>query len=995
MPRSNNVGGCIAVVVALALLSGCASVSRTPRAAAGPLIPPPPVAPPEVTAPPPPLTTTPPLSVGPRTDVPRPEPPKVAAQPAPAPPAPPTAPVVPPGQRGRFIVLNFDNADIETVVHAASEIVGFNYVIGPGVSGKKVTVQTSGRIPQEDVFGVLLAILEVHGVTAVRAGNLYKIVPVEGARERAVPTIVGATPDGTRTGDEVVTQIVPIRFAAVNELGTLLRPLISAKGTLIANRETGVLIITDSASNISRLLDIIKLVDVEVSLDELQIIPLSYADAAEMANILNQLFQAGRLRTTGGGGGAPAPAPAAPGAPAAAGATGGTAGADRPPLIVAERRSNSLIVNARRGELETIKRVIEKLDINVTGGRRVFIYYAENAKSKDLAATLNAIYTGRETVQTSTTPTTTGGSQGTRPTSPTPAAPTPAPSVAPGGPLGAADAPASDAQIRFIADETTNAIIATTTPRLWADIEATIRQLDRMPRQVLIEVLVAEISLNDDTRLGIDWALKTGKFSIANATANTAFGASGLPTSAGATGSSGSASQNISLPRAALAGMGSFFGPIGAGLTAFTFESQKFFALLNTLASESRVNIVSNPHIMTSENKKAVINVSQSVPIITGQQTSTVSQPGIDPTTGGTSTTINTGGVNQTVEYKDAGVVLTVTPRIGERGTVALDVKQEVNAVGAPVPPTNSPSFTKREAETSVVLLNNQTLVLGGLIQDRVSNADAGIPFLKNMPVFGWLFKSKDRQVQKTELLLLITPRVIGTAVDAARITDEMRKVTPELGEAIRSAPRSPRTLLPPTDVPSDGAPGAPVSVAPPQAAPLPMPAPAPAVAPPAVAPAPSGVPPIPPVPPATVPGPTSGVPPIPATPPAPLTAPVAPAPGSISTPPPPPTPPAVVAPAPAVAPQLIVPAPAVPVPAPVPPPPTGVIPAPGTLPAPGAVVPDQPGTARPLTPARPLPRIGPPVRPRPPIVVPPQPDAQPAPAPGAEGATPAPPPSN
>src|SRR6185503_5228663 len=114
-----------------------------------------------------------------------------------------------------------------------------------------------------------------------------------------------------------------------------------------------------------------------------------------------------RLRTTGTAGGAPAPAPApAPAAPAAAGATGGTAGADRPPLIVAERRSNSLIVNARRGELETIKRVIEKLDINVTGGRRVFIYYAENAKSKDLAATLNAIYTGRETVQTSTSPTT-------------------------------------------------------------------------------------------------------------------------------------------------------------------------------------------------------------------------------------------------------------------------------------------------------------------------------------------------------------------------------------------------------------------------------------------------------------------------------------------------------------------------------------------------------------------------------------------------------------
>src|SRR5207253_3195926 len=142
------------------------------------------------------------------------------------------------------------------------------------------------------------------------------------------------------------------------------------------------------------------------------------------------------------------------------------------------------------------------------------------------------------------------------------------------------------------------------------------------------------------------------------------------------------------------------FGPLAAGLTAFTFDTGQFFALLNTLASESRVNIMSNPHVMTSENKKAVINVSTSVPVVTGQTTGQVAAAS---TTGTTTTT--TAGLNQSVEYRDAGVILTVTPRIGERGTVALDVKQEVNEVGDPTPPTNSPSFTKREAETSVVLV--------------------------------------------------------------------------------------------------------------------------------------------------------------------------------------------------------------------------------------------------------------------------------------------------
>jgi general secretion pathway protein D len=140
----------------------------------------------------------------------------------------------------------------------------------------------------------------------------------------------------------------------------------------------------------------------------------------------------------------------------------------------------------------------------------------------------------------------------------------------------------------------------------------------------------------------------------------------------------------------------------------------------------------------------------------------------------------------QTVEYKDAGIILTVTPRIGEQGTVALDVKQEVNDVGDPVPPTNSPEFRKREAETSVVLLNNQTLVLGGLIQSRRGVVRSGIPFLYRIPVMGYLFGNTTDIVQKTELILLITPRVVGTVLDAARVTEQMRNLTPELRDSIR-----------------------------------------------------------------------------------------------------------------------------------------------------------------------------------------------------------------
>jgi general secretion pathway protein D len=337
----------------------------------------------------------------------------------------------------------------------------------------------------------------------------------------------------------------------------------------------------------------------------------------------------------------------------------------------------------------------------------------------------------------------------------------------------------AQADLRFVADETTNAIIVTTYPRRWKDIEGTIKTLDRLARQVLIEVLVAEVVLTDDTKLGIEWAVRSGKFTFAN-TQN-------------ATGTLPSLPPPSIIPGGGSLGGGTALLP---GFNMFAYAANEFIAALNALASENKVNVLSSPSIMTSENKKAVINVSTSVPIVTSQQ--------VPVATGGT-----TGNsITQSVEYKDAGIILTVTPRIGEQGTVSLDVKQEVNDVGEnEPPPINSPRFRKREAETSVVLLNNQTLVLGGLIQDKVTVDDRGIPLLKDIPVIGRLFGFKGRAVEKTELLLLITPRVIGTALDAARITDEMRRTTKELDETIRDAPRAPTSTPPPIPGPAGAAP--------------------------------------------------------------------------------------------------------------------------------------------------------------------------------------------
>jgi general secretion pathway protein D len=283
-----------------------------------------------------------------------------------------------------------------------------------------------------------------------------------------------------------------------------------------------------------------------------------------------------------------------------------------------------------------------------------------------------------------------------------------------------------------------------------------------MPRQVLIEVLAAEVTLDDSTRLGLQWAIQHGRFSASLTTPPGAV----LPTRP----------ADLIPPFGTVAGAAS-------GFNFFTFAAGEFLAAINALASDNKVNVLSSPSITTAENKKAVINVSRSVPIVTSQQTPI----GGTTTTGAGQSTAIVG--SQSVEYKDAGIILTVTPRIGEQGTVALDLKQEFNDVGPPTQPTGSPEFLKREAETSVVLLNNQTLVIGGLIQNRRSVIKSGIPFLYRIPVFGYLFGSTSEQLQKTEIIILITPRVLGTAIDASRVTDQMRNLTPELRDSLREKP--------------------------------------------------------------------------------------------------------------------------------------------------------------------------------------------------------------
>jgi len=240
-------------------------------------------------------------------------------------------------------------------------------------------------------------------------------------------------------------------------------------------------------------------------------------------------------------------------------------------------------------------------------------------------------------------------------------------------------------------------------------------------------------------------------------------------------------------PTATLSGIPVAVPPV-AGFSLLLFETDRFLSLLNLYANYNQLSVLSSPAILTSENKKAVINVSNSIPIVTQQ---VVSQ------TGTVTTQVQQAPSNvltQNVEYRDAGIVLTVTPRISDKRVVSLDVKQTVNDVGNPRPPSGSPDIIKRETETSVVLRDNQTLVLGGLIQTKRSNQQQGIPFLSKIPVIGFLFGVNVDAVVRTELLLMITPRVVGDPTEAQELVRQFRSQRPDLERSLRSHPSILRT---------------------------------------------------------------------------------------------------------------------------------------------------------------------------------------------------------
>jgi general secretion pathway protein D len=683
--------------------------------------------------------------------------PAPAPMPAPAPtrPASPTLPAVPSRPRGQGVVFKFDNADLYEVIRTMAEILKINYVIDPRVRGT-VNINTSGAISQEDVYPLFLSILRMNGATIVKRDSVYEIVPIGEGKK-----LPGSMPEGGKKigpEDRFAIEIIKPSYISITELEKIIKPFLSDEKEVISYPQNNILIVADLLSNIRKIRDIIGLFDVDIFTNKtIGIFPVLNSDATEVSKDLERIFTSLEVPSKSGRG----------------------IGITFTPVA---RLNAVLVVSSIPGIMDKVENWIKELDKPPTDESKMWVqvYYVQNTKAKDLAEVLKQIYAkGKETTTTKPreepkppTPTPAPATRTTRTTTRT--EPTPAPTPAAKEESGAA----LEGDINIVVDEVNNALIMRCRYRDYRAILETIKKLDLYPKQVLIEVMIAEITLDDSLNYGLEWF----RFITSHPPNAQEITVSGRPPN-----------KPFDLGDAA----GTVFG--GGVRYAIVALGERLAAAIHAAAAENRLNIISSPHLLASNNKEAKIQIGSEEPIITQTYTS------------GTSTTVGSDILGQSIEYKDVGIIMTVTPRISDAGLITLEIEIEDSQVGTANLGTEGsfvvPRFLKKVAKTTLSVLEGQIIVIGGLIGDTKTANKSGVPYLNKVPVFGGLFGTQNSKSLKTETIIVMTPHIITDANQSRSVTQEFRQKVRGIQEEIQRRetgaappPKAPAPSTPPPE---------------------------------------------------------------------------------------------------------------------------------------------------------------------------------------------------
>jgi general secretion pathway protein D len=630
---------------------------------------------------------------------------------------------------GPGFTLNWEGVDLREVIRAIlGDMLNENYTIDPAVGGQ-VTIRTSSPIAREALLPTLETLVRMNGATMVKEGDLYKIVPQAAAVRGNVTPQLGNSARALPAGFSV--QIIPLRYVGVREMLRILEPFAKDAQAVRGDDLRNLLIISGTERELRHLIETVDMFDIDwMSGMSAGVFTLQNADVKSVMGELDKLL------------GNPQANP--------------LAGIIR--IIPIERMNAILVISPNPQYLEEAKKWVERLDRGGGGdGVRFFVYHLQNTRAERLAPLLQQAFTGRVTQPgPASAPTTAPGTPaGTivnpptfqpsnQPVVPTPTAAAPTPPGAPppgGGGLGVVR------NIQVVADKDANTILLIATPAEYAVIEAALRRLDVAARQVLVELVIAEVALTDDFQFGVEWYFTNG------------------PRQAGGLFAKGTNPGNP---------FGGYTPPTGgAPVTAvglipkvpgFSYLLSGLFpggiqAAVSLLGQAGNTKIVANPHIAALDNQKATIKVGNRIPIC--QQT----------IVGGTTNTVTT-----TSQYIDTGVLVALTPHINQGGLVTLDVQAEVSSPGTTIIPCEAPPINTRSIQSILAVQSGRTLVMGGLISDVKTQSSQGIPLLSKIPVVGGLFGQQELKDERTELVLFITPRVMDEQVEINSVIDDLRR---------------------------------------------------------------------------------------------------------------------------------------------------------------------------------------------------------------------------
>ena len=602
---------------------------------------------------------------------------------------------------GGDIVLNFEKTDINEVINTIlGEMLGANYVVDPAVTGT-VTLATSQPLSRAELLPTLEALLRVNGAVVHEAEGIYSVVPASKA-------LSGSRAPQVRLSGDLGYQllVVPLRFIGASEMQSILQPLLPESGIVQVDTARNHLLIAGTQAELEQAKSTIEVFDVDQMRGKsVGLFRLQNAEANEVRDELRTIM----------------------------GADDDGPLADMLRFITINRMNALIVVSTQSQYLDDAKSWIERLDLaGDAAGENMYVYPVQNGRAENLANLLTQLFNSRGVATGSF------GSMGAGPLSPSPVNPARTtstqavsqvattqslPRTAAGGAGGVSGG------VQIIADSENNALLIMASRADYEKIRSAIRRVDVMPLQVLVEATILEVTLSDELSYGLQWFFKNGI---------------------------GDSKQ----------GVGELF-PLSVDPSfsyTVTDSASNIRAVLNLLAADSRLDIISSPSLMVLDNRTATIKVGDQVPIRTSETTS-LATSGTDPL------------VTSTIQYRDTGVLLEVTPRVNPGGMVVLDITQDVNDVDqTTTSDIDSPTIIQRRIMTSVAVQSGETVVLGGLIRNNKSESEAGVPGLRSVPGVGRLFSSKTTTNTRTELLVLITPTAISNVEEAKKSTEEMKR---------------------------------------------------------------------------------------------------------------------------------------------------------------------------------------------------------------------------